>query len=64
MKDQELHDATTDMDTNKSTAEIKLDNNAKKPTVISLALILIGAQKFKKLLIKKKIKEEKANIDD
>ena len=58
----ELHDAI-DMGTNKSTAKIKLDNDAKKPTVKTVALILIAAQKFKKLLIKKKIKERKADID-
>ena len=51
--DAELHDAI-DLGTNKSTAKIKLDNDAKKPTVKTVALILIAAQKFKKLLIKKK----------
>ena len=59
----ELHDAI-DMGTNKSTAEIKLDKDSKKPTVKSIVLILIAAQKFKNLLIKKKIKEGKADIDD
>ena len=47
----ELHDAI-DMGINESTVEIKLDNDAKKLTVKSIALILIAAQKFKKLLIK------------
>ena len=42
------------MGTNKSTAEIKADNDVKKPTVKTIALILIAAQKFKKMLIKKK----------
>ena len=59
----ELHDAI-DMGTIKSAAEIKLDNDSKKPTVKSIALILIAVQKFKVLLIKKKIKEGKADIDD
>ena len=58
----ELHDAI-DIGTIKSAAEIKLDNDSKKPTVKSIALILIAVQKFKKLLIKKKIKEGKANIN-
>ena len=35
------------MGTNKNTAEIKLDNDAKKPTVKIIALILIAAQNFK-----------------
>ena len=46
------------MGTKDSAAEIKLDDS-KKPTVKIVALILIAAQKFKKLLIKKKIKEGK-----
>ena len=44
--DAELHEAI-DMGTNKNTAEIKLDNDAKKPTVKIIALILIAAQNFK-----------------
>ena len=51
-----------DMGTNESTAETKADNDVKKPTVKTIALILIAAQKFKKLLIKKKIKEGKADV--
>ena len=58
----ELLDAI-DMGTKKSTAEIKVDDDAKKPTVKTIALILIAGQKFKKLLIKKKRKEGKADID-
>ena len=43
----ELYEAI-DMGTNKNTAEIKLDNDAKKPTVKIIALILIAAQKNKR----------------
>ena len=43
----ELHEAI-DMGTNKNTAEIKLDNDSKKPTVKIIALILIAAQKNKR----------------
>ena len=52
------------MGSNKSTTEIKLDNDVKKPTVKVIALVLIAAQRFKKLLTKNKMKEEKSDIDD